>query len=107
MLFRKQLLRNWRCVLADLRALRRCGVVGGDADGAACGVAATDVYKLLGGHRIWYEAREWHDFVRTFLIPKSSESCPENLIDLDPLLHALQTLCSGHNMRIGCLPWSI
>jgi hypothetical protein len=80
--------------------LRRCGVVGGDADGAACGVAATDVYKLLGGHRIWYEAREWHDFVRTFLIPKSSESCPENLIDLDPLLHALQTLCSGGRIHV-------
>ena len=62
MLIRQHISRGWKRLHADLLALAQSA--SNPPDGANK-IGATDVYKILGAHRIWFDAEEWRGFLET------------------------------------------
>lgn len=85
MLIRQHICRGWKRLHADLQDLAESvsHFSKGETENS---IGATDVYKILGGHRIWFDAEEWRDFLETVAPSPPDLTLLPCTLDLRPLM---------------------
>ena len=100
LLFRKQIAQGWKALHTDLLALAQHSNKTGNLERGKRGVVSTtDLYQVFGGHRIWFEAAEWKNFVQ--LIPSPSPSSMPNTVDICPLVEEIGVVLSQPGCTTG------
>ena len=98
MLCHKHILKNWKRLKAELEACAQAS----DQDKASGIVASANVYKTLGGQRIWLEADEWRDLTEEYASHVSQQTClhlPSLLFDLEQLLDIKDAAMMGRGRQ--------
>jgi hypothetical protein len=85
MLIRQHICRGWKRLHADLQDLAE-SVSHFSKDESENSIGATNVYKILGGHRIWFDAEEWRDFLETLAQSQPDPMLLPYTLDLRPLV---------------------
>jgi hypothetical protein len=99
MLIRQHISRGWKRLHADLLALAQ--TASNRPDGASENlIGATDLYKILGGHRIWFDAEEWRGFLETLCPSQPAPMLQPCTLDLRRLVQEVGRATGGERRKV-------